>query len=86
LQMAAATTPEWRLIEKRAPLAARSLYNRRTDPGEKSDLNAQRPVRAGYLGTHLKGAEKKKHGALRAGEGAVDAELRQQLKALGYVH
>jgi arylsulfatase A-like enzyme len=86
LNMAAATTPDWRLIEKRAPLAARSLYDRRADPGEKSDLNAQRPVRAGYLGTHLKSAEKKKPGSLRAGEGAVDAELKEQLRALGYVH
>ncbi len=86
LQMASATTPEWRLIEKRAPVSGRSLYDRRSDPGEKSDLGGERPVRAGYLGTRLKGAETKKQGALRAGEGAVDAELRQQLRALGYVH
>jgi arylsulfatase A-like enzyme len=86
LQMASATMPDWRLIEKRSPVSARSLYDRRADPGEKSDLNAERPVRAGYLGTRLKAEENKKRGALRAGEGAVDAELRQQLRALGYVH
>jgi choline-sulfatase len=86
LQMASATTPEWRLIEKRAPVSGRSLYDRRADPGEKRDLGSERPVRTGYLGTHLRAEELRKRGALRAGEGEMDAELRQQLKALGYVH
>lgn len=86
LRMASATTPEWRLIEKRSPVSGRELYDRRADPGEKTDLGERRPVRAGYLGTRLKTVETGKKGSLRAGEGAVDAELREQLRALGYVH
>ncbi|HEX6901019.1 MAG TPA: sulfatase [Thermoanaerobaculia bacterium] len=86
LQTASATTPEWRLIEKRAPVSGRSLYDRRSDPGEKRDLGSERPVRTGHLATRLRAEELRKRGALRAGEGKMDAELRQQLRALGYVH
>lgn len=86
LQMASATTPDWRLIEKRAPVSGRSLYDRRSDPGEKRDLGSERPVRTGHLATRLRAEELRKRGALRAGEGEMDAELRQQLRALGYVH
>jgi len=82
----AVTTPAWRLIDTRAPVPASSLYDRRSDPGEQRDLAPERPVRAGYLGTYLRLAQRPRAGALRPGEGAMNAELRRQLQALGYAH
>jgi arylsulfatase A-like enzyme len=82
---AAVTTPAWRLIEDRAPKPGRALYDRRADPGEHRDLKSEREVRAGYLLDLLKAAERRRKGALQAGEAAVDAELRKQLQALGYL-
>lgn len=81
---ASASTPAWRLIEDRAPRAGRSLFDRRGDPRETRDLVRERAVRAGYLRSLLRAAES--GGArLRAGEGTVDDELRERLRALGYV-
>lgn len=82
----AVTTPDWRLIDTGSPVPASSLYDRRSDPKEQRDLAPERPVRAGYLGTHLRLAQRPRKGALRPGEGAMNAELRRQLQALGYVH
>lgn len=86
VQAASATTPDWRLIHQCAPKIGRSLYDRQTDPREQKDLNEESPVRAGYLDSRLKAGERPRQGALKAGQGAMDAELRQQLQALGYVH
>jgi choline-sulfatase len=81
---ASVSTPAWRLIEDRAPRAERSLFDRRGDPAEKRDLVRERAVRAGYLRSLLRAAES--GGArLRAGEGTVDDELRERLRALGYI-
>ena len=80
------TTPAWRFIAARAPVIGTNLYDRRADPGERRDLATDRPVRAGYLGARLKIAERPRAGALRPAEGAVNAELRRRLQALGYVH
>jgi hypothetical protein len=43
-------------------------------------------VRAGYLRGHLLAAERRRKGALQAGEAVLDAEIRKQLQALGYLH
>ncbi|HSK74955.1 MAG TPA: sulfatase [Thermoanaerobaculia bacterium] len=81
---ASVSTPAWRFIEDRAPRAERSLFARRDDPAERRNLVRERAVRAGYLRSLLRGAES--GGArLRAGEGTVDDELRERLRALGYI-
>jgi choline-sulfatase len=81
---ASVSTPGWRLLDGRAPERDRSLFDRRSDPGEARDLAADRPVRAGYLRALLLAAERKGP-RLKAGRGAVDEELRRRLRALGYV-
>ncbi|HEV2853690.1 MAG TPA: sulfatase [Thermoanaerobaculia bacterium] len=86
IKAASVTTPEWRLIDGRLPTVGRSLYDRRSDPRERSDLAADRPVRAGYLATRIRSEERPRKGMLRAGEGTLDPEVRQQLRALGYIH
>lgn len=83
-QSASVSMPAWRLIENRAPQPERSLFDRRGDPAERRDLVRERVVRAGYLRSLLRAAES--GGArLRAGEGTVDDELRERLRALGYI-
>jgi choline-sulfatase len=82
---ASVTTPAWRMIEDRAPNAGRDLYDRRADPTEHRDLADERAVRTGYLRAHLLAAERRRKGALQAGEAVLDAELRKQLQALGYL-
>jgi arylsulfatase A-like enzyme len=84
VRAASVTTPAWRLIDTRSPDADRDLYDRRSDPGERRDLSSGRRVRTGYLATHLRAAERPRARALRPGEGTMDAEVRQQLQALGY--
>lgn len=86
VKAASVTTPEWRLIDGRSPIPGRSLYDRRADPHEKSDLAADRLVRSGYLATRIRAEERPRKGLLRAGEGTLDPETRQQLRALGYIH
>ncbi|HET9213010.1 MAG TPA: sulfatase [Thermoanaerobaculia bacterium] len=83
---AAVTTPAWRLIEDRGHYPGRYLYDRRTDPGEHRNLTDQRAVREGYLWSRLRAEERPRKGTLKAGEATVDAELRKQLEALGYLH
>jgi arylsulfatase A-like enzyme len=80
----AVTTPEWRLIAARAPIPATTLYDRRSDPGERQDLAPDRPVRTGYLAARLHAAEHPAAAALRPTDGTSNAELRRQLRALGY--
>ena len=80
------TTPAWHLIVAQAPTAERNLYDRRADPGERRDLEPDRPVRAGFLATRLRIAERPRAGTLRPAEGAMNAELRRRLQALGYAH
>lgn len=86
VKAASVTTPGWRLIERRSPGFDRSLYDRRSDPQEKSDRAADRPVRSGYLATRIKAEELPREGMLKAREGVIDPELREQLRALGYIH
>jgi choline-sulfatase len=78
---------DWKLLtrpERGAELDTR-LYDRASDPGEQTDLYADRPAIAGYLsyllrrklfgGTALQGAE----------PAAMDEEVRRNLEALGYI-
>lgn len=82
---ASVTTPVWRMIEDRAPNAGRALYDRHADPGEHRDLADERTVRTGYLRAHLLAAERRRKGALQAGQAVLDEELRKELQALGYL-
>ncbi len=86
VKAASVTTPGWRLIEQRYPGFDRSLYDRGSDPQEKSDRAAERPVRSGYLATRIKAEELPREGMLKAREGVMSPELREQLRALGYIH
>jgi choline-sulfatase len=86
IRSAAVTTPAWRLIENRLPIPARLLYDRRADFAEHRDLTGQSPVRTGFFGARLRAEERFRKGRLRGGEATVDAELRKQLEALGYLH
>ncbi len=86
LQSAAVTTPDWRLVEKRFPVSGTFLYDRRADPGENHNLAGEQPVRAGYLWTQLRAAERSRLGTLKAREAKpLDPETQNQLKALGYL-
>ncbi len=82
---ASVTTPAWRLIEDRAPNPGRALYDRQADPGEHRDLADKKAVREGYLRSHLHAAERRRKGDLQAGAAVLDAEVRKQLQALGYL-
>ncbi|HTG32018.1 MAG TPA: sulfatase [Thermoanaerobaculia bacterium] len=84
-RLAAVTTPAWRLIDDRGNHSRRYLYDRRTDPGEHRNVADQRKVRQGYLWSRLRAEERPRKGALQAGEVTMDAELRKQLQALGYL-
>jgi arylsulfatase A-like enzyme len=86
VKAASVTTPRWHLIERRSPASDRSLYDRRSDPKEQSDRAADRPVRSGYLAARIKAEELPRKGMLKAREGLIDPELREQLRALGYIH
>jgi arylsulfatase A-like enzyme len=81
----AVSTPDWRLIDLAAPGSELDLFDRWRDPGESRDLAAERPVAVGYLRALLKARTQERHNGLKAGEGAVNEELREQLRALGYV-
>lgn len=84
VKAASVTTPGWRLIEQRYPGFDRSLYDRRSDPNEQSAVD--RPVRSGYLAARIKTEELPRKGMLKAREGVMDPEVREQLRALGYIH
>src|SRR5262245_8683513 len=82
---ASVTTPAWRFIESRSPTLERTLFDRRADPGERRDLAPGRPVRTGFLATRLRLADRPRAGDLKPAEGRMNAEVRQQLRALGYL-
>lgn len=84
-QAASATTLGWRMIETRAPRAGARLYDRRQDPGERRDRAGAYAVRAGLLRSLLRERESRQGHRLEAGEGQLDDELREQLRALGYI-
>jgi choline-sulfatase len=81
---ASVSTLAWRFLDERAPSPGRSLFGRRSDPGERRNVAADHPVRAGYLRARLLAAEREGP-RLKAGKGDVDEELRNRLRALGYV-
>jgi len=86
LRSAAVTTSEWRLVEKRFPISGSFLYDRRADPGERHNLAREQPVRAGYLRSQLRAAERSRQGTLKAlAAKPLDPETQNQLKALGYL-
>ena len=81
----AVSTADWRLIDETSREPDLGLFDRWRDPGESRDLAAERPVAAGYLRALLKAREMQKRGSLKAGQGELDDELREQLRALGYI-
>lgn len=82
---------EWKLIE---PLRGRprglgrfpELYHLARDPGERRDLAADRPVRAGYLRQLVRRHLRAAAGGAGGGETMeLDPEVRRGLEALGYL-
>lgn len=60
------------------------LFDLLEDPGEKLDLSSRRPVLVGYLRQWL-GSFRRVDQGPEAIEAEIDAEIRQQLEALGYL-
>lgn len=81
----AVTTPDWRLIDLHAPRPDLDLFDRWRDLLESKDLALASPVRAGYLRALLRARELERRQGLTAGEGVIDEEVREQLRALGYI-
>lgn len=86
IQAAAATTERWRYVERRAPQARAELFDRRADPRELHDLLAARPAEARLLRAQLRARERAPGAALAPAEAVLDAELRRELRALGYLN
>jgi arylsulfatase A-like enzyme len=61
------------------------LYNHEEDPGEKVNVLERHSVVAEYLLSLMKTHEQGDSGALKPRRAVVDEELREKLKALGYV-
>ncbi|HEX2254754.1 MAG TPA: sulfatase [Thermoanaerobaculia bacterium] len=78
----------WKLILPRSrafgdgPL----LYDRRTDPAERHDLAAERPVLAGWLATAVRRKLAATPATGPAETAVIDEETRRRLRALGYLH
>jgi arylsulfatase A-like enzyme len=87
----AVSTPDWRLIDRRGPSSGVALYDRWADPGERSGIStgagANTPARlaARFLWSLLRRRELEGGPALKAGEGVLDDEVIDQLRALGYI-
>ncbi|HYG65540.1 MAG TPA: sulfatase, partial [Thermoanaerobaculia bacterium] len=80
-----AVTDGWHFIDIQAPTAAEKLYQRREDPAQRQNRTGDSPVARGYLRTLLEVHEGQRRQTLRPGEGVLDEELREQLRALGYI-
>lgn len=81
-----ATAQDWHLIDVRAPAPRVGLFDRKEDPAERDNRAGKSPVGLGYMRALLAAKEREKRQTLRPGEGVMDDELREQLKALGYIH
>jgi arylsulfatase A-like enzyme len=85
--------PDWKLIYRaqasRAKLKSFELYDRRTDPGERKDLSAQRPDIVEKLKPRmtewvdLQAQVKKQLGP--GGKSKMDAQTLERLRSLGYL-
>jgi arylsulfatase A-like enzyme len=77
----------WHLIEPLGGGFARGteLYHRPSDPGERENLAASRPVLAGYLRRLLRSELAQAEAAPAPRPVDLDAETRRRLEALGYV-
>jgi arylsulfatase A-like enzyme len=87
---AAVTAGPWRCIDKLsrpgASTATRQLYHRFDDPAEQHDLAARRPVVLGWCAQLLRAHAAATAGrALSPGVEDLDPELRDRLRALGYL-
>ena len=83
---ASAVTSDWHLIDVRGPSPSAHLYERRRDPKERDNQAAKNPVGFGYLHALLAARELEERRILKPGEGVIDEDLREQLRALGYIH
>lgn len=80
----AVSAPDWRLQELSSPQVSRRLFSW-SDLAEKTDLVRERPVAAGVLRAALAVCGQPKRGRLKETKGTIDDEVREQLRALGYI-
>jgi len=85
IRAAAVTSGRWRYIDSRTPQAGAELYDRRRDPEERRDVLGVHPVEGGYLGTLLRARELTPGPIVPAVQAVIDEELRDELRALGYL-
>jgi arylsulfatase A-like enzyme len=71
---------QFKYMEDLLPEKRKLLYDLDRDPGETSNLVASNPSKADYLAGLLKDYQQ------RAAEQAIPQELREGLKALGYIN
>lgn len=83
----AVTEGRWKLILDAGDgwRAGGRLYDRRSDPGERRNLVAERPVRAGHLAARLRAVLAEEAPARAAERAEIDRETREHLEALGYL-
>lgn len=76
----------WKLIRiGSGPSSTFELYDRDRDPGERRNLFRTRPIVAGYLKALLALHERARGPTLDPATRVLDAETRENLRALGYV-
>lgn len=76
---------EWKLVLSGKNKKQELLFNLASDPGEHQNLVHQRPVMAGYLQSQLTAREADSGPSLESIAGELDDELKDQLRALGYL-
>ena len=78
---------DWKLVTwpERGPELDSRLYNRATDPRERTNQIESRPVVAGYLTTLLRKKMLAGTAPTEAQEAEMDDEVRRNLQALGYI-
>jgi len=77
---------DWRWIEMVHPLPTRELFDLRADPAEHRDVGDEHPVRAGWMDSRIRAyRHHTESGQLTPSVERLDKELRQRLRALGYI-
>jgi arylsulfatase A-like enzyme len=77
---------DWRYVDMRAPRPSEELYDVPRDPAEKADVDERHPVRAGWMESRIRlYRHHAESGQLQPTVEHLDKELRERLRALGYI-
>jgi arylsulfatase A-like enzyme len=74
----------WKLIQHSGRKSSVQLFNLEEGPGEDKNVFDEHPIVASYLLSLVKAQEQGRQ-TLKPGKAVIDKDLREQLKALGYV-